>query len=189
MSDEDDTERGRRRISPADRLMLESARRKSYVYPVVEVDDTEPRNSTAPWELIDREELTPREQEVVRRSKRKSSDPATVADLVKVAVRAVKAEDKERNAAAIDSAELTELRTAVHDLKRDSSAAKWVARGLLAAALTVFLYVADRMLTRVEHEGEANIEMQHLKTGYEELRQDVRYLRSLLTAPIKGYSP
>jgi len=187
MSDEDDTERGRRRISTQDRLMLESARRKSYVHPVLEaVPEFEERNNTAPWDLIDREELTPREQEVIHRSRRKSSDPATVADIVKVAVRAVKADDRERSAEAQNNAGMTELRTTVHDLKRDASNAKWIARGLLAAALTVFLYVADRILVRVEHEGETTIEMQHLKTTVEELRQDLRQLRSSL---IKGYQP
>lgn len=196
MTDDDDTERGRRRMSAQDRLMLESARRKSWVYPVAEPEDTEPRTGTAPWDLIDREELTPREKEVIHRSRRKSDDPATVADIVKVAVRASKAEDKERSAAAVieeqtlkvisqHNAEMSGLRADVHDLKRDSSTAKWITRGILGAALTVFLYTADRILTRVEHEGETTIEIQHLKATVEELRQDVRYLRSL-TASSKG---
>jgi len=201
VDDDDDTERGQRRISAQDRLMIESARRKSYVYPVVEVvpmsEDADRPRDTKPWDLIDREELTPREQEIIRRSKRSSSDPATVADLVKVTVRAVKAEDKERSAAAAieeqtlkvigqHNAEMSALRTDVRDLKHDASTAKWIVRGLLGGSLAVFLYVADRILTRVEHEGETTIEMQHLKTTVEELRQDQRSLRSFL---IKGYQP
>lgn len=184
VTDDDDTERGRRRMSAQDQLMLESARRRSFVYPVPESDG--PRKETAPWDLIDREELTPREQEVIQRSKRSSSDHATVADIVKVALRATKADDRDRDAEAKNDADMAELRATVRDLKRDASTVKWIGRGLLAAALTVFLYTADRILTRVEHEGETTIKMQHLETTVEELRQDNRSLRSQL---IKGYQP
>jgi hypothetical protein len=42
---------------------------------------------TKPWDLLDREQLNSDELEIVRRSRRDSSDPATYADIVKITAR------------------------------------------------------------------------------------------------------
>lgn len=46
--------------------------------------------TTKPWDLLDRDQLTAEELEIVRRSKRESSDPATYSDIVKITARQVK---------------------------------------------------------------------------------------------------
>ena len=137
---------------------------------------------TKPWALLDREELNADELEIVKRSKRDSSDPVVYADLVKVISRAMKKELDERSAAKHQADHMLELlrhppHEAVKDLQvrmpvverqlekvsdKISTATKVVGAAIVIA-LGALGYVVSVLWAGGKFEGEIRARMDHVE--------------------------
>lgn len=126
-------------------------------------EDLGGREITEPWEILDRDELTPDEARIVARSKRDSNDPLTFADGAKIMSRLIRKEldhrsEEKRRAdellAVVDSTPSGKLAARVGELeKRSKTWTKIV--WLVAIAIGGGLFeAATRLWDRSAHETE-----------------------------------
>lgn len=156
------------------------------------------REITSPVDLLDRD-LSQDELEVVRRSRRNSGDPATYADVVKLAERLINRERKDRSSREEQANQLLALldrppHEAVQTLQADVAAMKISVEALTRwwrpiRAVMIFLAIAalggvgffvDQLLVHAEARTEAAIKIDHLERAVEGLRLD---LHGLLYSP------
>lgn len=135
-TDEDDTDKWRnpKRQQSSDDRALRSRRGASYKprgVPIVKSRDSDPE-LTSPFDLLERDP-DDEMQAVVQRSRRNSDDPATFADIVKLAV----ALTKERSANAARNAEAEVVLQGPHKAHRSTR------RHLIAAVIAAGASIAS----------------------------------------------
>ncbi len=167
---------------------------------------------TSPIELLNRD-LSQAELDVVHRSKRNSGDPATYADVVKLAERLINREREDRSNREGQANQLMELlgrppHEAVRQLQADVAELKESAGAAVVSvealtrwwrpirAVMIFLAIAafgglgffvDQLLVHAESKTEAAIKIDHIERALIDLRQDLRDLRDDRAA--RHYSP
>lgn len=178
MSRSDDTPTWRKnkpRIQTSDERALQH-RQQQASSPGIPMPADDRVDTTNPWDVLDREDLTDDEMEVVRRSRRESSDPATVADVVKVLTRTMRKaldERSEQKKQLDEAAELldrpprgvvSKLEKRVDSLSFKMSVGQALGGVVLAAALGSLGLAYSALRSQAVREGELNADITRLKS-------------------------
>lgn len=148
-------------------------------------DDNTPRNpdiqhrgrdATSPIVRLVEREYDPIDYEIARRLRQSGSgDPALMLAKFLRAMESREQDSGERLEKELGAAikkqdeELVALRSGVADLKRTASTASWIVRGILAGVSLFAVYVLDRVVTRVERDGEQKVQLQWIEKRIENL--------------------
>lgn len=157
-----------------------------------EVEAIKTHEITEPVDLIDRD-LSQAELEIVRRSRRDSTDVSTVADLAKLTKRLLDREADDRSSRKEQADQLMQLLNRPPHESVAKLQASLAEQGLAIAALTtwwkpiravlIFLAIAalgavgffvDKIMSSVEQKGEVQIRLDHIEHAISDMRQDIR---------------
>jgi hypothetical protein len=133
------------------------------------------RDATSPIVRLVESAPDPVDVELARRLRLGPGDPYMILARLMKAIEKREADSDNRLedqlGAAIKSqdATLVMLRGEVTELKRTASMASWFVKGILATVSLFAVYVLERVVTRVEREGEQTIQMQWIKARLDKL--------------------
>lgn len=134
------------------------------------------RDATSPIvRLVVEREHDPADYALAQKLRQSGSDTATILARFIRAIEAREHDSAERLendlGAAIkkQDADLVALRAEVADIKRTANTASWIVKGILGAVSLFAVYVLDRVVTRVERDGEQTVKMQWLEKRVEHL--------------------
>jgi hypothetical protein len=183
--DDEDTERGHRRArsqwGDTQRVRVGEGHRRPRHAQVMPVAVPLRETITDTFELLEREELSHAEIEIVRRSKRSSDDPATFADLVKLAVQRARREEAEDSTAkAIEQQVIAAIDSSQQDargVKSDLKLIKIIGGTAITLVLGSMLWAVERIWTSAERVGATMIRLQHVEDTLNRFYSEIRDIK------------
>lgn len=135
------------------------------------------RDATGPIVRVLESEPTQADYALAQRLRDSRGDPYTALARLSRAVAQREADSAERVETQLGAAlkkqegEVAALRAEVADLKNKASTASWIVKGILAAASLFAVYVLERVVTRVERDGEQTVQMLWIKARLDNLER------------------